>query len=173
MAAPAITERGATVRRRHDKGEVRRRADVAATIRSWPQARDIPAQEIRALSELVQDVTLPADWTFITQGTPADATYLLLEGRARVVHNGAGVADLGPGSVIGEMALANRALRSASVITTQPSRLLHMSAEAFEIMRTRCPHATRNWLAYATERARELATLPSQRVAGMDLPAPG
>jgi CRP-like cAMP-binding protein len=154
--------------RHHIRSSARRSAEVAETIRSWPQASDIPAQEIRTLSELVQDVTLPANWTFIAQDTPADATYLLLEGEARVVHDGAAVADLGPGSVIGEMALANRSLRSASVTTTRPSRLLHMSAEAFAIMQERCPQASRNWLRYVTDRARQLASLPTQRQTATD-----
>jgi CRP-like cAMP-binding protein len=131
-------------------------------IRQWPQGRGLPDQEIRAVASLVRDVTLPANWAFIAQNTPADATYLLLSGEAKVVHEDAVVANLGPGSVIGEMALANHTLRSATVVTTQPSRLLHMSAEAFDLMQQHCPQATTRWLAYAATRARELASRPTR-----------
>jgi CRP-like cAMP-binding protein len=135
----------------------RRASEVADMIRQWPQGRDLPDQEIKAVAELVRDVTLPANWAFIAQDTPADATYLLLSGEAKVVYEETVVAKLGPGSVIGEMALANHTLRTATVVTTQPSRLLHVSAEAFELMQKRCPQATTRWLAYASGRARELA----------------
>lgn len=145
----------------------RRTSEVADMIRQWPQGRDLPDQEIKAVAALVRDVTLPANWAFIAQDTPADATYLLLSGEAKVVHEDAVVAKLGPGSVIGEMALANHTLRTATVVTTQPSRLLHMSAEAFALMQQRCPQATNRWLAYAASRARELTT-----VAQRPTPAP-
>lgn len=152
---------------RHYATEAGRRVEqVAQTIRQWPQGEGLPEHEVRAVASLVREVSLPSNWAFIAQDTPADATYLLLSGEARVVRDGKEIATLGPGSVIGEMALANRQLRTATVVTSQPSQLLHLSAESFEQMQKHCPEATRRWLSYAATRARELAAAVSH------LPAP-
>jgi CRP-like cAMP-binding protein len=158
---------------RHHATEAGRRVEkIAGMIREWPEGKGLPEREIHTVASLVREVSLPAEWAFITQDTPADATYLLLSGQARVVRDGTVIATLEPGSVIGEMALANRQLRTATVVTTKASQLLHVSAESFEQMQKQCPEATARWLSYTGTRARELAVAVSRPAAPRPRSAP-
>jgi len=83
----------------------------------------------------------------IEQGAAADGLLVLLDGEARVEvtdHLGKrhAIAELGPGSVLGEMALLTREPRSADVITSRRGRVLHLSAEDFERLAADHPEVT-------------------------------
>lgn len=75
---------------------------------------------------------LPADWSLIGEQTPADKAYLLLDGEASVRKGGVEIARLGPGDVIGEIAILNHRLRSASVVSLTPLEVLHFTRESLE-----------------------------------------
>ena len=77
-------------------------------------------------------LTLPQGWSPISEQTPADKAYILEEGEGSVRRRGEEVATLGPGQIIGEAAILNRSLRTASVVATTPLRVLHLTGEALE-----------------------------------------
>jgi CRP-like cAMP-binding protein len=77
-------------------------------------------------------VHLPADWSLIWEKTPADKAYLIVEGEVSVRKSGTEVARLGPGDVIGEMAIVNHKLRSASVVSLTPLEVVHFTKESLE-----------------------------------------
>src|SRR4051812_30632648 len=77
-------------------------------------------------------VHLPADWSLIWEKTPADKAYLIVDGQVSVRKNGQEVARLGPGDVIGEMAIVNHRLRSASVVSLTPLDGVHFTKESLE-----------------------------------------
>ncbi len=49
------------------------------------------------------------------------------------------IARLGPGDVVGESAIVNHKLRSASVVSTTPVRVLHFTREAVEELCSEIP----------------------------------
>ncbi|MCZ4499227.1 MAG: cyclic nucleotide-binding protein [Marmoricola sp.] len=75
-------------------------------------------------------VRLPADWSVIWERTPADKAYLIIDGEVSVRKSGVEVARLGPGDVIGEIAIVNHKLRSASVVTLTPLEAVHFTRES-------------------------------------------
>lgn len=77
---------------------------------------------------------LPADWALMSEQTPADKAYLILEGEVSVRKGGAEIARLGAGSVIGEIAIVNHKLRTASVISLTPLEVLHFTRESLEAL---------------------------------------
>ncbi|HET6168213.1 MAG TPA: cyclic nucleotide-binding domain-containing protein [Marmoricola sp.] len=77
-------------------------------------------------------VHLPADWSLIWEKTPADKAYLIVEGEVSVRKGGNEVARLGPGDVIGEMAIVNHRLRSASVVSLTPLEVIHYTRESLQ-----------------------------------------
>lgn len=79
-------------------------------------------------------VNVPARWSLMFENTPADKAYVLLEGTVVIRRDGADVAELGPGAVIGEMALLNRQLRNASVFATTDIKALHFTEEAIHAL---------------------------------------
>ena len=77
-------------------------------------------------------LTLPQGWSPIGEGTPADKAYLILEGEVSVRRGGAEVARLGAGNVVGESAIVNHTLRSASVVSLTPLKVVHFTSEQLE-----------------------------------------
>ena len=77
-------------------------------------------------------VRVPADWSPISEQTPADKAYIVLSGEVSVRQGGDEIARLGPGEVIGEAAIVNRSLRTASIVALSRLELLHFTREAVE-----------------------------------------
>ena len=74
-------------------------------------------------------LTLPQGWSPIAESTPADKAYLITEGEVSVRKGGVEVATLGAGSVVGEAAIVNKTLRSATVVALTPLRVVHFTSE--------------------------------------------
>lgn len=75
-------------------------------------------------------VHLPADWALIQEMTPADKAFLIVDGEVSVRRHGVEIARLGPGDVIGEMAIVQHRLRSASVVSVTPLEVIHFTSDA-------------------------------------------
>lgn len=95
--------------------------------------------EITAVAKAGQVVHLPANWSVIWEKTPADATYYILEGEVSIRRSGTEIATLGAGDFIGEAAIVNHELRSASVVTKTKVTALNFSAEAGTALAARIP----------------------------------
>ncbi len=75
-------------------------------------------------------VNLPADWALIWEKTSADKAYLIIAGEVSVRRHGEEIARLGPGDVIGEMAIVRHKLRNASVVSLTPLEVIHFTSES-------------------------------------------
>ena len=84
-------------------------------------------------------LSLPQGWSPIAERTPADKAYLITEGEVSVRRAGVEVATLGPGSVVGEAAIVNRTLRSATVVALTPLRVVHFTRETIEDLAAEIP----------------------------------
>jgi len=88
--------------------------------------------EIARISAAGTRVTLPAQWSPIAERTPADKAYIVLEGELSVRRHGEEVARLGAGDIVGEMALLQHHLRSATIVTLTRVVALHFTEEALQ-----------------------------------------
>jgi CRP/FNR family transcriptional regulator, cyclic AMP receptor protein len=84
-------------------------------------------------------LTLPEGWSPIAEQTPADKAYLITEGEVSVRRGGQEVATLGPGAVVGESAILNRSLRSATVVALTPLRVVHFTSERLSELAEQVP----------------------------------
>ena len=78
----------------------------------------------------------------VRQGDRAESLFVVLAGRLEVVldeHADLELDALGPGSIVGEIALMVGGTRSATVRATEPTRVLALSRERFDAARTRHP----------------------------------
>ncbi len=98
-------------------------------LRASADLAGVGDKDLKALAAAGVVVNQPEGWAVIREGTPGDAAYVLLAGGADVVRGGKPVASLPVGAVFGEASVLDRALRNASVITSTPSRLLHLHGE--------------------------------------------
>jgi CRP/FNR family transcriptional regulator, cyclic AMP receptor protein len=99
----------------------------------------LSSAEVARIRSAATAITLPQGWSPIAERTPADKAYIIEEGEVSVRRGGQEVATLGPGQIIGEAAILNRSLRSASVVATTPLRVLHLTGDALERLVAQVP----------------------------------
>ena len=111
-------------------------------------------EEIAKISACGTRVTLPAGWSPIWEDTPADKAYIILSGNVSVRKDGAEVAQLGEGDIVGEAAIINRSLRTASIVALTPLELIHLSADALHRLDVEMPRFHEALETVAAERFR-------------------
>ncbi|MBC7780590.1 MAG: cyclic nucleotide-binding domain-containing protein [Proteobacteria bacterium] len=75
-----------------------------------------------------------ADQVIFQAGEAGDCMYVVLEGQVELSVRGQVLERLGPGGVLGEMALIDREPRSASAITTSDTRLVPIRRDRFDAL---------------------------------------
>lgn len=97
-------------------------------------------EEIRLVLDTATYLTVPEGWAMMAENTPADKAYLILSGEVSVRRHGEEVARVGAGDLVGEMALVNHKLRSATVVTETPLEALHFTDAAVASLNEKIPH---------------------------------
>jgi CRP-like cAMP-binding protein len=87
-------------------------------------------QEIARISAEGTRLRVPQGWSPISERTPADKAYIILDGTVSVRARGEEIARLGPGDVVGEAAIVNHSLRTASIVALSPLDLIHFTDDA-------------------------------------------
>lgn len=100
-------------------------------LRSIPLFSNIGERELQRLGQLFDEVDVPAGQVLMRQGNSGAEVFVLATGRVAVERNGAALGERGPGAVIGEIALLSEGPRTATVTTTEPSRLLVLGHREF------------------------------------------
>jgi len=96
-------------------------------------------EEIARISAAGTRVHVPQDWSPIWERTPADKAYVILDGTVSVRQHGAEIARLGPGDIVGEAAIVNHSLRTASIVALTPLEMIHFTDEAVRTLREEMP----------------------------------
>ena len=104
-------------------------ADRLRELDTFPEASD---DELRRIAKVGRVVAVPQDWSVIWERTPADKAYVVLDGELDVRRRGAVVARLGPGDVVGEVAIVENRLRNATVVAATRLEVLHFTKDAVE-----------------------------------------
>ena len=105
----------------------------------WPEARKgdlvgyLSDEEHRRLSAAMETATAAAGDVILSKGSPSRSLLLLEEGEVEVVGEAAGeavvYAQLGPGSVVGEVGFVDGRPRTHSVRAVTPCRLRRLTRE--------------------------------------------
>jgi CRP-like cAMP-binding protein len=102
--------------------------------------KDLSDDEVRLVVQKATYLTVPEHWALMVEQTPADKAYLILDGEVSVRRHGDEVARLGAGELIGEMALVNHKLRSATVVAETPLEVLHFTDETVDELAEAIPY---------------------------------
>lgn len=86
--------------------------------------RALRPRQMRALSQLGAWQGLEPSAPLARAGEPLARLFVIATGRAGVEVNGERVTELGPGSLVGEMSFLTDAIPRASVLATEPMRVL-------------------------------------------------
>jgi CRP/FNR family cyclic AMP-dependent transcriptional regulator len=117
--------------------------------------------DLRRLTQLGRVRSVDCDCRLIGENEASTAVYFLLSGEARVFITGADgreatVNVLKAGNWFGELAILGDGLRSASVVTAAPARLLVVPGPALRGILVRYPDAMERLLETLGRRVREL-----------------
>ncbi|HXS45492.1 MAG TPA: cyclic nucleotide-binding domain-containing protein [Solirubrobacteraceae bacterium] len=97
-------------------------------LRKIPVFADLDDEELDHIANLAAEVSVPAGKELVREG---DYSYDLLaveEGTATVTRHGEPIAEIGPGDVVGEMGVLERAQRSATVVAQSPMLLVTLTS---------------------------------------------
>ncbi len=125
----------------------------------------LPARQVLALLDQLEDRSFPSGTTIVQEGEPGDQLYLIKSGEVRVTRGRPGeehvLAYLGPGDYFGERALIRDQPRAASVVALADTDCYSLSRPNFEGLLLLAPQL-KEQLARAIERYHRSEELEKQ-----------
>jgi len=111
-------------------------SDAVETLRGIPLFSDVAQSDLEQIASHLIERKYPKATTIVEEGLPGDYMYILREGRVKVTKLSEDGREkildmLDVGSFVGEMALLDRAPRSASVKALTPVTVLALSRNDF------------------------------------------
>ena len=113
-----------------------RRKEALESLRAIPLFSRVGDEDLEEIASHLIERRFPKNATVVEEGLAGDYMYIIREGRAKVTKASEDGREkimnfLETGSFFGDMALLGNSLRSASVKTLEPSRLLALSRRDF------------------------------------------
>jgi CRP/FNR family cyclic AMP-dependent transcriptional regulator len=144
-----------------------------AMLGSLDLFKGLSPAELARVNGLMGRTAFPAGANIFTADQPGEITYVVLAGTLKVsVIQANGheliLALLGRGEIVGELAVADKGVRSADVVAIEPATLLWIDRNALAQIRRDLPQVTENLLALMARRLR-LANAQLQAVASLDV----
>jgi CRP-like cAMP-binding protein len=96
-------------------------------LKAIPLFSQLSDEEANRLAAFATETSAAEGQILMKQGDYAVELIAIEEGTADIIQDGKKIASLGPGDLIGEMALFNREPRNADAIATSPMRLLKLT----------------------------------------------
>lgn len=132
------------------------RDDKVELMRSVPLFIGLSEHELERLSSMADIVDLPKDRVILTQGQLGWEMFVMISGSAHVERDGKSFGEVGPGEVLGEIALLDGGPRTATVTLSQPSRMLVLARREFQTMLDEFPEIRLRILETVARRLRSL-----------------
>jgi CRP-like cAMP-binding protein len=121
-----------------------------------PLFAGLDAADLARIDDLVTEVTVPAGRVLMSEGDVGRESFVVADGWARVSVAGREVGRVGPGGMLGEMALLDRRhARTATVTASSTMTLLVLDPGAFDRLLLEHPRVTRQVAATLAARLRE------------------
>lgn len=130
-----------------------------AILKSIEIFSETPDQILASVARIIEEVELMPGEAFIQEGESGDCLYVVVEGLVRVHQRGETLLELGPGKMVGELALLDPEPRSASVTAVTDTLLFRIDKEPFnEVMADR-PEIAQGVIRTLVRRVRELGNV--------------
>lgn len=121
-----------------------------------PLFSSMNTRDLQRIARATDEVELGVGTTVIDQGQTGREAFVIVEGTVTVRRNGKKVATLGPGAIVGELALLDHGPRSASVTCDTDCTMLVIEGRAFSGILDEVPALAHKLLASLAGRIREL-----------------
>ena len=102
-----------------------------ARLRDIPFFGDLSKRELATVAQQVDEVDVDVGKELTREGDFGQEFFVIIDGTAEVLRDGAPIAELGPGEFFGEMALCGEDRRVATVRAISPMRVLVMTRTSF------------------------------------------
>jgi len=99
-------------------------------------------------------VSVPSGLVLFREGEPGTIMYVLMEGRAEVYVGDEVIEVAKAGALLGEMAMVNSTVRSATVITRTGCRLVSIDMSQFDMLVRESPEFARHVMTVIANRLR-------------------
>ncbi|HZB97339.1 MAG TPA: cyclic nucleotide-binding domain-containing protein [Candidatus Sulfotelmatobacter sp.] len=129
--------------------------DAKEQLQSISLFSTLTPAELTRIAPLVADRRVAAGTVVCREGEAGHELYLIVKGEAAVEKAGAEVARLGPGEVLGELALLDRAPRSATVTAASDLTMLVLSEQDFAALLDEIPSLPHRLLQVLARRLRD------------------
>ena len=113
----------------------------------------IPAEELDAVATVASEREFAEGETLMAEGDFGHCLFLIEDGSADISVDGATVAQVGAGDVIGEVAVVASGRRTASVVATSPMRAISLFKRDVWGLEANSPEASRRLRAAIKEHA--------------------
>lgn len=123
-------------------------------LQDVPLFRGCDAAEIRAIGRLGDLITLAPGTALTAQGGAGGEAFVIVEGSVSVTRDGDVLATLGPGDVVGEVAVLDGGRRTATVTADTTVEVLVFDPRSFKSLLHEAPKVTRRMLAEMGRRIR-------------------
>lgn len=110
-----------------------------ALLAGVPMFDQLGKRELQRVGELADVLDLPAGRTVMRQGETGAEAMVIVEGHASIERDGQPINEIGPGAVIGEMALLSGLPRVATVKLLTDARLLVLARREFQALMDEMP----------------------------------
>lgn len=111
----------------------------ADALKSVPLFEGLSRKERQHVAELMDEVDVEEGRHLIDEGRLGWEFFVVESGEVEVTAKGEKLANLGPGSFFGELALMDEERRTATVVATGPTRLIVMTAPVFNRLQGEFP----------------------------------
>lgn len=96
-------------------------------LRAIPVFASLDPETLHSVAVFASESSVPAGTKIVREGDYAHEFMAVEEGTADVIRGDQTIATLGPGDFFGEIGLVEKTLRTATVISTSPMRLITLT----------------------------------------------
>jgi CRP-like cAMP-binding protein len=126
-------------------------------LRSMELLHDLTEDELRQLVESIRPVLFTKGTVIFNEGDEGDNLYFIDRGAVQLQRQGEVITTLGPGDVLGEIALLTGVPRTARALACEHTITLALSCGAFDRLRCQVPALERATSHLASERLAALS----------------
>lgn len=102
-----------------------------ALLSGVPLFNRFTKRELMEISRLTEQLEYPAGAVLASQDTAGTEAFVIVSGTVDARRNGRKVATLGPGEIVGEMALLDDAPRTADLVAAEDTVVLYIARRHF------------------------------------------
>jgi CRP-like cAMP-binding protein len=126
-------------------------------LRRLPLFGELDHHDLSTISHHVGEVEMSEGEVLFEQGSIPYEMFVIEEGTAEVTKDGEALKTLGPGDVVGEIALLRFQRRMGTVRVTSPLRAVTVSADDLHVIEEEMPEIAGLLRSIMTAREREIA----------------